>query len=341
MQNTTRRLVLITTRVEPEWIERLRQVSPDLEIQVQTGKKVEEIADDLWQRVEILYTLNALPTPEQAPHLRWVQLYSAGADRFLDHPLFQSQVTFTTASGVHAVNIAEYVFMMQLAWFHHLPLILREQQKGQWPENSVRKTLFDTRELRDQTIGIVGYGSIGREVARLAKAFGMCVLAFQRSDDHHDHGFIFPGTGDPDGTLPDRYYKPEQLHTLLSESDVVVVAVPLTAHTSGLFDEAAFNAMKRSALLVNIARGEVCDEQALIRALQEKRIAGAALDVLDQEPFPSDHPLWQQPNVMLSPHIAGGSTRYDERAMMIFTESVRRYLAGQELYNVVDKSQGY
>jgi phosphoglycerate dehydrogenase-like enzyme len=163
----------------------------------------------------------------------------------------------------------------------------------------------------------------------------------QRGTDHRDHGFQFPGVGDPEGRLPERYYSPEQLHEMLSESDIVLIAVPLTPQTQGMFDKAAFHAMKSTAFLVNIARGDVCNEADLISALQEKQIAGAALDVFQQEPLPSDSPLWHLPNVFISPHISGLTPEYDKRVAMIFAENLRRYLAGEPLYNVVDKQLGY
>ncbi len=293
--------------------------------------------------MEILYTSFSipLPPPEQAPRLRWVQLYSAGPDPILSHPLFPTSVIFTTASGVHAINIAEHVFTMALAWFHRLPQILEWQEKGEWPLATIRSSLFVGEELREKNIGIVGYGSVGRQVARLARAFGMHVLAMQRGTYRKDQGFTFPDIGDPQGILPERYYTPEQLHSMLSECDVVVIAVPLTPKTRGMFNEAAFQAMKATAFLVNIARGDICDEEALVRALQEKQIAAAALDVFQQEPLPPNHPLWHLPNVFISPHIAGLTPYYSERAAVIFAENLRRYLDGKELYNVVDKGQGY
>jgi phosphoglycerate dehydrogenase-like enzyme len=201
--------------------------------------------------------------------------------------------------------------------------------------------LFVPEELNGKTIGIVGYGSIGRHVARLADVFGMRVLAMKRNPQHADVGFQFTDVGDPEGALPDRYYTPHQLHALLSESDVVLIAVPLTPQTQELFDEAAFQAMKSTAFLVNIARGGVCKETALIDALKQQRIAGAALDVFHQEPLPPDHPLWHLPNTFISPHIAGLTPHYNERAATIFEENLRRYLAGEPLYNIVDKTEGY
>jgi phosphoglycerate dehydrogenase-like enzyme len=343
MTNMTNKsgVVLITARCELHWLERLQRLSPNLRIERWPSHSA--IPDDLWQEVEILYTsfATALPSPERAPRLRWVQLYSAGPDPILNHPLFQTPVIFTTASGVHAVNMAEYVFSVVLAWFHRLPRMLRWQQQGQWPSNAERTSVFKGDELWGKTIAIVGYGSIGRQVARLAKTFGMRVLAMQRGSDHRDHGFQFPGIGDPEGVLPDRHFTSDQFHAMLSESDVVVIAVPLTPKTRGMFDELAFQAMKPASFLVNIARGDICDEAALVHALQEKRIAGAALDVFSQEPLPPNHPLWHQDNVLMTPHSAGLTPQYNERAAVIFEENLRRYLAGEPLYNVVDKMQGY
>ena len=337
------RKVLITAPLEEGWLERLQLLSPDLDIEWRSARSGRVVPDDLWQATEILYTSFAtiLPSPEKAPRLRWVQLYSAGADRIVDTPLFQAPVTFTSASGVHAINMAEHLFSMVLAWFHHLPLVLEQQRQRQWPSNAERSTLFMSEELWGKTIGIVGYGSIGRQVARLARAFGMRVLAMQRGIDHHDYGFQYPGVGDPEGVLPDRYYTPDQLHAMLRESDIVFIALPLTPQTQGLFDDAAFQAMKSTAFLVNLARGEICNESALLRALEEKCIAGAALDVFHQEPLPANHPLWQLPNVFITPHSAGLTPLYNERAAMIFEENLRRYLAGNPLYNVVDKTLGY
>lgn len=340
--NNKSHVVLSTYQLDSQWVERLQSLSPALQIEQRPVHSLKEIPDNLWQEVEILYSFaGTFPSPEQVPLLRWVQLYSAGANRILDQPLFHTSVIFTTASGVHASNIAEYVLMVILDWFHHFPLLQQWQQRGQWPPASERASLFMADELRGKTIGIVGYGSIGRQVARLASAFGMRVLAMQHGSDHRDRGFQFPGIGDLEGTIPERYYTPDQLHEMLSQSDVVVIAVPMTPQTRGMFDAAAFRAMRPTAFLVNIARGGIIDEGALIDALEEKQIAGAALDVFQQEPLPSTSPLWHLPNVFISPHITGLTPQYNERVLMIFYENLRRYLAGEPLLNVVDKAQGY
>jgi phosphoglycerate dehydrogenase-like enzyme len=343
MNDNRPRVVLITAPIEEDAHERIQQISADLQVEMYPMARVEDIPTEVWQSTEVLFTLGNgnLPEPNLAPHLRWVQLYSAGANHIFGQSLTHSDIIFTTSSGVHSVVIAEFVIATILDWFHHFPVVHQWQQKGQWPSMREQQTVFSAEELRGKTIGIVGYGSIGRETARLAKAFGMRVIAQQQSDDHRDHGFIFPGIGDPDGTLPDRYYRPAQFHDLLSASDIVVAAVPLTRSTTGLFDDAAFRAMKPTAFFVNIARGEVCDEDALIRALQQRHIAGAALDVFAKEPLPSDSPLWHFSNVFISPHVSGLTTQYNQRALTIFAENLRRYLAGETLYNVVDKERQY
>ncbi|GCE10823.1 D-2-hydroxyacid dehydrogenase [Tengunoibacter tsumagoiensis] len=335
------RVILITTEVNQQGQERLQQLAPDFRVVIQPAQKVEEIPTEIWQETEILLTLRTLPAPEQAPKLRWVQLFSAGANQVLTHSLFPTKTRFTTASGLHATNIAEYVMMMQLNWFHHMVQIVEWQQKAQWAPRAISSQISEVQELRGKTLGIVGYGSIGREVARQAHVFGMRIIALQRNTDHRDYGFIFPGTGDPEGALPERYYRPDQLHELLSESDVVVIGLPLTRATTHLFDRAAFEAMKPSAFLINIARGEICEPQALYEALEQRRIAGAALDVTSPEPLPADDPLWKLPNVIISPHVSGGTTAYAERVLQIFAANLSRYLAHETLYNEVDKTHGY
>jgi phosphoglycerate dehydrogenase-like enzyme len=337
--NGVTRLAIIRAFLDQGWPERLQRLSPDLKIEYHPARRNEAVPASLWHEAEVAYGFPwELPTVEQAPHLRWVHLYSAGADRLLHLPLYtDTSIVFTTSSGVHAITIAEYVLTMVQSWYHRVPLLLELQQKKRWLQHNA----YMPEELAGKTIGIVGYGSIGRQVGRLAQAYGMRVLAMQNSSDHRDRGFQFPGVGDPEGNIPECYYGTDQLHELLGASDVVVIAVPLTPRTRHLFDSAAFQAMKDSAFLVNIARGEVCDEQALIFALRHKQIAGAALDVFEREPLPADLPLWNMANVFVTPHISGLTSQYNERAATIFETNLRRYLAGEQLYNVVDRARGY
>ncbi len=333
--------VLSTMKFDPALLGQIRAVSERIILTQHTARDGEQVPAEAFEQAEVLYTFGVLPQPGQAPHLRWVQLNSAGVNHVLQHPLFASDVMFTTMSGLHSINIAEYVFASILAWTRHLPELFDLQRKNQWPSD--RWACCQPTELRGSTVGIVGYGSIGREVGRLAKAFGMRVLALKRrSQSAGEQGaFELAGLGDPAGVLPDALYGPEQLREMLAQCDFVVLAVPLTQETRGMIGEAELRAMKRTAYLVNIARGEVCDEAALIRALQEGWIAGAGLDVFTQEPLPETSPLWTLPNVILTPHISGFTPVYEQRAVDIFCENLRRYIAGQSLLNLVDKSTGY
>jgi phosphoglycerate dehydrogenase-like enzyme len=331
-------LVLTQAPMPEHLLARLRAVSPRVVVEQRTAETLEELGN-VWQEVEVLYTTRLAPLPEAAPRLRWVQGHSAGVDQLLGHPLLRS-VILTTSSGIHAPAMAEYILMMILAFAHRLPRMIEHQRRAEWPQQ--RWALFVPLELRDATVGIVGYGSIGRETARLAHAFGMRVLALKRHvDQPADDGWRLPDVGDAAGKYAARLFAPDQLHAMLAECDYVVIAAPLTPETRGLLGAAEFQAMKREAVIINVARGGVIDEAALIDALRTRVIGGAALDVFEQEPLPADSPLWQLPNVILSPHVSGFTPHYDERALALFAENLRRYVAGEPLLNVVDVQRGY
>jgi phosphoglycerate dehydrogenase-like enzyme len=334
--------VLCTLRFVDKMLKMLRAVSPRLHVTQQTSHNPGEVAAALKDHpnTEILYAFHLPPNVlELAPRLRWVQLHSAGADHILDHPIMNTDVVITTTSGIHAVPIAEYALASILAYRWQVPLWTHCQRESRWPSD--RWSLFSRPELRGSTLGVVGYGSIGREVGRLGKAFGMRVLALRRSASRADEGYTVDGTGDPDGTIPERFYPPQALKEMLAECDYVVLALPLTPATRHIVAEAELRAMKPTAYLVNIARGGLIDEAALIRALREGWIGGAGLDVFDQEPLPPDSPLWELNNALLSPHVAGFTPHYDERAVALFAQNLVRYLAGEPLLNQIDKTRGY
>jgi phosphoglycerate dehydrogenase-like enzyme len=334
--------VLTTLRFTEEMLRQLEAVSPRLSIVQQTCRDAGEVAAALAAHpdVEVLYTFG-LPTDALAlaPRLRWVQLHSAGADHLLGQPIMQGDVLVTTSSGIHATPIAEYVLASILAHRWQVARWTGCQRERLWP--SGRWELYARPELRGGTLGILGYGSIGREVGRLGRAFGMRVLAIGRTGSRVEKGYAVPATGDPEGAVPERFYPPEELDDLLAECDYVLVALPLTPATRHRIGEAELRAMKPSAFLVNISRGAIVDEAALVRALREGWIAGAGLDVFEQEPLPADSPLWELENALISPHVAGFSPRYDERAVDLFAENLRRYLSGEPLLNLVDKTAGY
>jgi phosphoglycerate dehydrogenase-like enzyme len=334
--------VLCTVRFSDDLLAQLRAVSSWLRLAQRTCHKADEVAAALagYPDVEVLYGFDVPPRLlELAPRLRWLQLHTAGADHLRDHPVFKSDIAITTVSGIHATPIAEYALASILAYRWQVPQWTRCQRDGEWPAG--RWDLFARPELRGSTLGILGYGSIGREVARLGHAFGMRVLALRRSAGSADRGYAVVGTGDPEGRLPERFCPPEALHEMLAECDYVVVTLPLTAATHHWIGEAEFRAMKPTAYLVNVARGAIVDEGALVRALNEGWIAGAGLDVFEQEPLPPDNPLWGLDKALLSPHVSGFTPHYDARAAALFAQNLARYLADQPLLNLVDKEQGY
>jgi phosphoglycerate dehydrogenase-like enzyme len=333
--------VLITLPFPEDLLNQLRGVSPRLKITPYRARKPDEIPADVWGRVEVLYTNTVLPTPEQAPRLRWIQFHWAGIDHVLDSPLLNKpELVMTTLSGVAATKAAEYALLMILALGNRLPDLIAVQRKGEWPRE--RWSRFSPQELRESTVGIVGYGSIGRQIARLLREFGPTVLAIKRDVMHpEDTGYIPEGQGDIAGDLIHRLYPPQALQSMLKECDFVVITVPLTRETRHTIGAPELAALKPTASLIDISRGGVVDQTALVAALRERKFAGAALDVYEEEPLPPEHPLWKLPNVILTPHIAGITPHYDQRAANLFAENLTRYLAGLPLYNRFDPERGY
>lgn len=258
----------------------------------------------------------------RATHLRWIQAVSAGVDR-LD-PADYQQVIITNASGVAAAAMAEYVIGVMLLFAKGFPHLLRLQRTRTWDR------AFQAQEICGKTCGIVGMGAIGGETARRARAMGMRVLATRRSTTPRDTD-----------EFADELLSPDDLPYLLEESDYVVVAAPLTPETRGMLGAAELARMKPTAVLINVGRGQLLDQQALIEALRGRRLAGAGLDVFEQEPLPADSPLWELENVVVTPHVSGGTERYAERAAEIVGDNLRRYLAGEPLRNIVDLGRGY
>lgn len=333
--------VLMTMKFSPEQVARLKSVSSRLNITVLPAIKSEEIPAEVWARTEVLYTDRVLPAPVQAPNLRFIQFHYAGIDYAADSPILRKpDLIAATLSGAVSSAVAEYAIAMLMAMGHHVPGLLANQSRAEWPQD--RWERFTPIELRGSTIGLVPYGSISREIARLLVPFNVTILAAKRNVmDPTDRGYMPEGLGDPEGNLFKRLYPIEALKSMLKECDFVVVTLPLTPQTRGLIGAAELAALKPGAFLVDCGRGWVIDQPALIQALLEKRIAGAALDVFPQEPLPAEHPLWRLPNVIISPHIAGFSRNYDSLAAGMFAENLRRYIDGAAIYNRFDPEKGY
>jgi phosphoglycerate dehydrogenase-like enzyme len=273
----------------------------------------------LWEHSEKRFQ-NCWP---HARSLRWVHSGSAGVDKLLFPALAESPVVVTNGRGLYASPLAEFVLFCALFFARNFSLLERNRRARRWQR-------YRPDELLGATLGIVGFGGTGRAVARLAKAFGMRVLALKRR----------PGPAEGQD-LVDRLIPGENRGELLRESDYVVNALPLTAETAGYFEESAFRSMKPTACFINVGRGGTVDEQALIRALKEGWIAGAGLDVVEQEPLPAESELYALPNVVLSPHSADSTERFAPRSAEFFVENLKRFVSGQPLLNVVDKSRGY
>lgn len=333
--------VLITVPIAESLLAKLQSVSLRLNIRQVKAARPEDIPPDTWTTAEVLYTARNIPTPEMAPNLRWIQFHYAGVDHAREAAILNRPgLIATTMSGASASQVSEYVVMMLLAHGHRLSEMMEQQRKSNWPKD--RWERFNPQELRTSTVGIVGYGSIGRQTARLLHHFGATVLATKRDIRHpEDSGYTIDNQGDPQGDYVNRLYPVEALKSMAKECDYLVVSAPLTAQTRGLINAEVFEVMKPSAVLVDISRGGVVDHGALIQALKEKRINGASLDVFPEEPLSADSPLWKMPNVILSPHIAGNSPFYDERATAMFAENLRRYLAGEPLLNRYYGESGY
>lgn len=333
--------ILSVKSLDPRHLGKLRQVSPRLSVFQNTCDDPAEIANHL-HNVDILYTFHAPFPLDAAPRLKWVQLSSTGVNHLLEHPIMDSDIIITTTRGIHATPMAEFVFGSLLSVGRHLNEMQKDQQDHRWRELAYWEAKGGL-ELRGRTIGIVGYGAIGGEIGRLAAAFGMEVLAVRRCPGRQrsSPGGMLPGTGDLAESIPKRVYGPAQLREVLPQCDIVILTVPLTTETVSLIGEDEIAAMKPSAYLVNVARGQVVDESALLHALQTGRLGGAVLDTFQEEPLPASSPFWDLPNVLVTPHVAPNSSFYNDRAVDVFAENLSRYLAGEPLLNVFDRARGY
>ncbi len=243
-----------------------------------------------------------------APKVRWIHSLYAGVEGLLYPDLIDSPIPLTNGRGLYKRSLAEFVLAAMLYFAKDLERMRRNQKAGIWEP-------FDVEMLAGATLGVAGFGEIGRAAAKLAEPFGMRILPLRRQTGNLDE--------------------------LLSESDYLLIAAPITAETRGMIGENEIARMKPGAVLINVGRGPVVQEEALVRALEERRIRGAALDVFDEEPLPAGHPFWRLDNVLLSPHTADHTATWLEEAASFFVENFERFAAGQPLENMVDKKAGY
>lgn len=348
----------ITSPLEPEYVERIRAAAPG-QIEVRYEPELlppvtyqnDHHGPDGWERppeqqerweamladCEVVWDIpeviwdtpgaESKPVLELMPNLRWIQTTSAGVGPMIKRlGLSESDILVTTASGVHAKPLAEFAFAVMLNWVKEFPRLREEQIARRWER-------YCTSELDGATMTVIGPGRIGREVGRLGKAFGMHTIAIASRVD--------PNRGEALGF--DEVFDRANLHDVLGRSDFVVISTPHTPDTENLVDAEAIAAMKPGIVLVNIARGIVIDEDAMIDALRSGHIAYAGLDVFRTEPLPGDSPLWEMPNVLIAPHSASTAMRENERITDIFVRNIPLYLAGRydEMSPLLDKQRGY
>ena len=312
--------ILVNRGMEERLIERIRGAADEVEVILPQSQ-----AEALEAMPGVAVVFGGLNREmfRRAERLRWVQTWGAGVDGMLYPEFVASDVILTSAKGTVGIHLAEQAMALLLGLTRGIAWAVR---KPNWDQRMpIRQASW---ELIDRTMGIVGLGGTGRDLAVRAHGFGMRILAVD------PEAVEVPGCVEACWGM-DRFYD------LLSESDVVAVCAPLTPDTEGMFDREAFRRMQRHALLINVTRGKLMDEAALMEALEQGLIGGAGLDVTPQEPLPADHPLWRMDNVLITPHVAGGSPNRDERLVDLFCENLRRLLAGEPMLSVIDKNKGY
>ena len=354
---------ILSARYRSRDLERIRAAAPGARL---VTVSVEGLADGPVDDVEVM--LRGWLNPDafdrllvRAPNLAWVHSATSGVEGALTPAAIERGVVVTNARGVFSRPIAEYVLMMILAVSRRLPQLLELQQERTWQP-------LEGAELRDVTVGIVGLGSIGRAVGALATGFGCRVVAVRRrpgedgTDAEGDRSSqpgtvvgsaetasadeaLVPAEGQAERSfgeaMLDRVGGPETLPELLGESDFIVLAAPLTPETEGMIDDATLAQVKPGAWLINVARGRLIDERALLRALREGPLGGAVLDTFRDEPLPPTSPFYGLDNVIVTPHTAWSSGRVLDRSVELFCDNLRRFAAGEPLLNVVDPAAGY
>jgi glyoxylate/hydroxypyruvate reductase len=336
--------VLIASYLEPEHVERIQAVSPNLNVLYypellpqprytsdHVGKPLVRSAEDekrwkdLLAETDIQFAFDAThmsDLPELTPRLRWLQATSAGIGQAivrLGYDVRMPDVIFTTASGVHSRPLAEFVVMSVIMHYKKAKRLEEGQRNKHWER-------YAGSDLEGRTAGVLGLGNNGGQVARTLRLLGMRVFGSDLMKRESD---------------VDRYFPADEWKEMLPHLDVLVLALPHTPHTANIVDAEAMKLLPEGAFLVNIARGTLVDEQAMISLLQNGRLGGAALDVFEQEPLPQDNPLWEMPNVLVSPHSASTSDRENERIVDLFCDNLERFLAGKPLRNVLDTERMY
>ena len=329
--------ILVDIPVDEGALAKLRGI-PDVHLElVEPQERVRPLAAELLRSIEILTCMFPPKNFSDMTSLKWVQVNSAGCNQLYGLGLVKKGIRASNGRGCFDIPIAEWNVAMMVNLARDLRQMIRNQDGGVWD----RSARFQ-REIRGLTVGIWGYGGIGRETARLAKTMGMRVhVLSRRGIGPMGDVYCVPGSGDPEGVLPDRVYLQEEQTEFLSSLDFLVLTLPLTQSTEGIVGERELRTLPRTAYVLNPARGPIIRQPALLRALRERWIAGAALDAHHEYPMPHDHPLWQMPNVIMTPHISGSSLSpfFVRRNWDIFLENLNRYSSGKKLLNELTPEQ--
>ncbi|BCS02017.1 D-isomer specific 2-hydroxyacid dehydrogenase family protein [Aspergillus luchuensis] len=350
-------LVIAYARDLPQWlIDETQAKFPDAELSILQLPNFAPIPAEIARKITLLVTFSNLPAPEDASKIKLIHSLSSGLDHLLSHPIVkETSIPLTSSSGIHGPPIAEWTIMNWLVASRRFVYTHENQQKHNWAKNvDFMNTVHDQVGRK---VGILGYGSIGRQIGRVASALGMQVYAYTASPrptpaSRKDNGYIVPGTGDRDGTIPVSWHHgtdKASIHEFLSLGlDHLVIALPLTPQTTRMLGAEEFETLSNGVsagrprpYLTNISRGKVLDQDALIKALKEGVLGGAALDVADPEPLPEDSPLWDTPNVQISPHVSSAGREYIPRSLDIMRENVGRLERGEELLNGFKRGRGY
>ena len=340
--------VLIASYLEPELVERIRSVDERLTVMYEPGllrppryaadhkgrdvrrsPEEEDLWLDLLGKTDILFDLDQThrqDLPEVAPNVRWIQFTSAGIGQFVKQMGYDERMpdtVFTTARGVHAKPLAEFCLLTMLVFNKGMFRMLAEKERKHWER-------YAGTDLGGRTLAVVGLGAVGREVARVGQALGMTVLGIKRNTSE-----------DPAALNVDELYPPTDLHAVLRRAEYLVLITPHTPDTTQMIGATELALLPKGAILINIGRGAIVDEPALIEALRSGHLRGAGLDVFAKEPLPQDSPLWEMPNVIVSPHSGSTSDRENGRLTDLFCENLRRFLDGEALINVLDVKRLY
>lgn len=320
----------------PEWfVAKLHTEFPDVTFE---NRRSYDNIEDVLRDADVVVSWSLKPEQVRvAKRLKWIHSTAAAIHQLMIPQIADSNIVLTNARSVHGPVVAEHALALMFALAKRLPSAFRMQQKHEWGQDAMTQQHPPLREMRESTLGLVGVGCIGGYLARMASSMGMRAIAVRANPDK---GVDWLPANDA-APARHRVYGPKDLNILLKESDFVVISAPVTEQTKRIIDAEGFATMKPTAYLVNVARGALVDEQALIAALREKRIGGAALDVFEDEPLPPTSPLWDLDNVVITPHSAGISQQLWERQYKLFSENLRRFQTGAPLIGLVNKQAGY